>query len=151
MPAVLYTVLLTVLPLYNLVVNFNAMNISTDYAARDYAQTIFKNSSDGATIIADGDEHYFALMYYRYVIASEKNQTVVSAELLQFDWYFDNIRRVVPGVNASAQNLSDRIAAVIEANLTQGREVYTTVPDDSFASYALEPRDGFYRVTRKLR
>ncbi len=141
---------LVLFPLYNLAMNFGKMNVSSDYTAYDYAKNILTNVPVDAVIVADGDEHYFALQYYRSVVTPEKNQIIVSAELLQYSWYFDNIRRVLPNVNVSAAIQFDRVAEVMDASLAQGRGVYTTVRNEWFLPYALERRDGFYRVLGRL-
>jgi hypothetical protein len=126
------------------------MNLSSDFTAYDYAQNILNNIPSDAVLIADGDEHYFALAYYRYVITPEKNQIIVSAELLQYSWYFDNIRRALPTADASAANQLDRLAKVMDASLAQPRGVYTTLQNEWFTPYALERRDNFYRVLGRM-
>jgi len=142
--------LLFLFPLYNLGTNIGKMNLSSDYAAYDYAKNILTSIPPDAVIIADGDEHYFALEYYRYVVTPEKNQIIVSGELLQYAWYFDNIRRVLPNGNASAANHLDRLAEIMDASLAQQRALYTTVQNDSFLPFALERRDNFYRVLGRM-
>ncbi len=142
--------LLVLYPLYNLVANFNAMDVSYDYAAFDYAKKIFDEIPNQAIIIADGDDHLFALEYYRYVIARQSEVSVVSAELLQYSWYFDQVRRTAPSVNASAVSQPNRLGAVIDAGLAQGRRVYATVQNEWFLRYAMEQREGYFRVIGRL-
>lgn len=138
--------LLVLLPLYNLATNFGKMNLSSDFTAYDYGKNILTTIPADAVIIADGDEHYFALAYYRHVVTPEKKQIIVSGELLQYSWYFDNIRRDLPTVNASAANHVDRLTEIMDAVLAQQRAVYTTMQNNSFSPFALERRNNFYRV-----
>lgn len=137
---------LVLLPLYNLSMNFDAMNLSSDFSARDYAQQIIERVPANALIISDGDEHYFSLMYYRYVIARKKSQFVISNDLLQYDWYFENIRLLAPNLHGAPLNPADRVAALVDAYLTQGRSIFATAHTDALSPFDLEPYDGFYRV-----
>lgn len=144
-------VFLVLFPLYNLAINFNSMNVSSDYAAYDYAKKIFAELPRQAVIISNGDEHFFALEYYRYAVAKNQSEIiVVSAELLQYSWYFDQVRRMMPNVNASPETQADRLVKVMDAGLTQGRGVYTTLRDERFLQYAMEHRDGYYRILGRL-
>lgn len=141
---------LILFPLYNLTVNFNAMNLSSDYAAYDYAKTIFSEIPRQTVVIADGDEHLFALQYYRNVIAPQSDVVVVSAELLQYSWYFNQVRRMLPNVNGSVVTQPDRLVEVMDASLAQGRGLYVTLHNELLSRYATEIRDGYYRVIRRL-
>lgn len=139
-------IFLVLFPLYNLAENFDTMNVSSDFTAYAYAMNILKRIPSDAVIITEGDEHYFALQYYRYVAAPETKQVIVSSELLQYSWYFDNIRWVMPNVNGSASDPGDRLVEIMDYSLAHGREVFTTVQNDDFVDYALEPRDSYYQV-----
>jgi transmembrane protein TMEM260 (protein O-mannosyltransferase) len=141
--------LLTFFPLYNLVVNFGTLNVSSDHSAYDYATKIFNDMPRQSVIIADGDEHLFSLQYYRNVVAPHSEVVVVSEELLQFSWYFDQMRQMIPGINASALDTTDRLVEVVDASLAQGRSVYSTVQNEPFSRYEMEARDGYFHLTMK--
>lgn len=124
------------LPAYNLVSNSTALDLSKDREAFEYARSVFDAVPGNAVILADGDEHLFALLYYRYVIAENSTQvSVISPELLQFDWYWDQARRNIRHPDASAFLLSNRIASLIELTLSDGRSIYTTALGEPFTRY----------------
>jgi hypothetical protein len=142
---------LLLMPTYNLVANFAAQDLSQDRQAFDYAQTIFAHAPSDAVILADGDAHLFALQYYRYVIAREARAAVVSAELLQFDWYYDQVLRTMPDLGARESEYGARVAQIVEKNLNAGRAVYTTAREGWFAVYQVQPEGEVFRIVERRR
>ena len=142
---------LLLMPTYNLVANFSAQDLSRDRQAFDYAQTIFAHMPSDAVILADGDAHLFALQYYRYVIAREARAAVVSAELLQFDWYYDQVLRRMPEVGARESEYGARVAQIVEKNLNAGHAVYTTAREGWFAVYQVQPEGEVFRIVERRR
>ncbi len=127
---------LLLLPGYNLVTSFSSMNLSRDRTAYEYAQNVFHSVPRDAVIFADGDEHLFALWYYRYVVAADSTQvTVISTELLQFDWYWDQIRRNIQHPDLQTDSSTERAATIVERSVSDGRSVYTTALGDPFLRY----------------
>jgi hypothetical protein len=122
------------------------MDLSSDYAAYDYAKKIFAEVPHQAIVVADGDEHLFALQYYGNVVAPQSDVVIVSVELLQFSWYFEQVRKMIPGLSADGVASEDRLVRVVDAGLEQGRGVYSTVRDESFSRYAMEAHDSYFRV-----
>lgn len=138
---------LVVLPGFNWITNLPAMNLSQDRTAFDYARTALTTVPEHAVILADGDEHLFALWYYRYVIASDSHVTIVSVELLQFDWYYEQMQTQLPGL-PSASRASDRLHAIIVSSLAQQRAVYATAPMNALSAYVLTPQKNLYVLER---
>ncbi|MBI3914937.1 MAG: hypothetical protein HY327_12220 [Chloroflexi bacterium] len=94
LPAV--SALLLLLPATNLVANFSAMDLSQDTRALEYGKQVFAAVPDNAVIIADGDEHIFALWYYRYVEKPNSRVAVIAKGLAGYAWYRDILRREYP-------------------------------------------------------
>ncbi|MEW5720620.1 MAG: DUF2723 domain-containing protein [Chloroflexota bacterium] len=141
---------LLLLPGYNLIANFAAHDLSRDRQAFDYARTIFAHAPNDALILADGDAHLFALQYYRYVIAPDARVDVVSAELLQYDWYYAKISRARV-LGARASEYGARLAQIVETNLNAGRAVYTTAQGGWFAGYKIQPEGEMFRIVERRR
>jgi hypothetical protein len=126
---------LLLLPGSNVVMSLPVVNLSQDRAAYEYAQSIFQSVPRDAVIFADGDEHLFALWYYRYVVAFNSSQvTVISPELLDFDWYWEQTRRNLQEPLLQSDS-SERAASVIDQSLSDGRSVYTTALGEEFMGY----------------
>jgi hypothetical protein len=131
------------LPVFNLAANFRALDLSQDRGAYAYAESIFRAMPDDAVIIADGDEHLFALWYYRYAIAGKSSRVViVSPGLLQFDWYAAQIRQSMPVSDA-------RLTSIIEQSIAGNRTVYATARFDELSEYAFREYDNLFIVERK--
>lgn len=91
--------LFAALPVYNLVTNYPAMDVSQDRAAFEYARQNFEGLPVDAVLFADGDQALFALWYYRHAVAYQGARSViVSQGLLQYDWYYDSLRRIMSEV-----------------------------------------------------
>lgn len=138
---------LVLLPGFNLLTNFPAMDLSQDREAFHYAQTALTTVPTNTVLLADGDEHLFALWYYRYVIAPESRSTIVSVELLQFDWYYEQMRAQMPGLPSAART-TDRLHAIITQATAQQRAVYATAPLNALSAYILTPQRNLYLVER---
>lgn len=120
--------LLIFLPIWNLVANFGAMDLGRDRDAYEYAEQIFRALPDDALVLASGDEHLFALWYYRYVFAQPTSQIqVISRELLQFDWYAEGVQRRVASSDLVHVAASRRERELIDRASGQGRAVFVTV------------------------
>ncbi len=93
---------LAMLPLRSLVRHHSAMDLSGDWEAHTYAQTILAAAQPGALILSEGDEQTFALWYQRYGLGLRADTSVVDRRLLAFAWY----RRAVSEREASLRSLS---------------------------------------------
>lgn len=137
---------LVLLPFFNLAANFQSMDLSHDRQAYDYAEQIFRVVPDDAIVFANGDEHVFALWYYRYVIAGSSSHVVpVSPELLQFDWYYGEIKERLD-LDARVLPYDLRVKEIVDQSLRRGRAVYSTTKEGLFQKYALESQGELYRI-----
>lgn len=131
------------LPMFNVGTNFRTMDLSQERGAYSYAESIFRTTPNDAVIIADGDEHLFALWYYRYAIAGESSRVVIiSPGLLQFDWYVAQIRQAIPASNA-------RLASIIEQSIAGNRRVYATARINELSEYVLREQGNLFIIERK--
>lgn len=80
-------VLLSALPLASLTARYEALDLSDDYEAYNYAERVLEAAAPSAIIISDGDEQTFALWYLRYGLKKCLDVAVVDGNLLDFDWY----------------------------------------------------------------
>ncbi len=151
-------ILLLVLPAFNLVTQYPGMNLSHDKEAYAYAQRAIETLPRDAVIIADGDQHLFALWYYRYVVQPNLSQiAIVSQELIQYDWYYEQVRREIPYPSpdtlgaTTAINYGARLAEIINHSLAQGRPVYTTAKSDWMADYIVEPEGALFEIKARGR
>lgn len=138
------------LPAYNLAVNFRNMDLSQDREAFNYARDVFATVPRDAVILTTGGEHLFALWYYRYVIAQDASRvTVVSTELLQFDWYYDQIRKnipTLPDTRLSTTSYSIRLRETVEWSMAAGHPVFSTTATNWLADYAYQPVGTLYWI-----
>ncbi len=91
--------LFALLPIFNLVTNYAAMDVSNDRTAFDYAHQNLASLPTDTVLFADGDESLFALLYYRHTIDYVRERSlIVSQGLLDYPWYYDNLRRIMSEV-----------------------------------------------------
>jgi hypothetical protein len=140
------------LPGFNLAANFSALDLSRDHQAIDYAAAVFRAAPRDALIVTDGDAHLFALWYYRYVRAPDARVAVVSREMLQYDWYYDQVQRTMPELpdKSVVPSLAQRLQEVIEQNLRRGRAVYATTQDEWFTAYSMKNLGALYQIVGRL-
>ncbi len=135
---------LALLPVYNLIANYAAMDLSADREAYSFAQDVVDHAPADAVIFAEGDDSLFALTYFRYVIARRTSRAVVvSQAMLNFDWYYQEIRYAAPGLALAADlgpAAGQRTEGLIRAGLATGRPVCFTPSSDPPAGFAYEVR-----------
>ena len=154
---VVLTVALVLFSAYNLGANWQVLNLSNDREAFAYAEKIFQTVPRDAVVLADGDEHLFALWYYRYVVAPSSQVSIVSAELLQYDWYVEQTHRRLPWTiiaDASpieSTTFSQRFGQVIDTSLNSGHSVYSTSKISGLDNYVTEERNGLLRIQNRRR
>ncbi|MGE5262494.1 MAG: protein O-mannosyl-transferase family [Acidobacteriota bacterium] len=137
---------LVLLPFYNLAANFQSMDLSRDRQGFDYAAQVFREVPEDAVVFAKGDERVFALWYYRFVIAGSSSRVVVvSPELLQFDWYYDEIKGRLD-LEASGSRYDVRVKEIVDQSLRHRRTVYSTTRDAPFQKYVMESQGELYRI-----
>ncbi len=136
---------LLALPSYNLWHGFPEMDVSNDRAALDYARGIMESAPNDAVVFAEGDRALFALMYYRHALSSDSSSAViVSQGLLQYDWYYEYLRRLMNEVSfAPAEKLGGlhpRALELVNVTFAEGRAVCFTVSSPLLDEFEYEPR-----------
>ena len=81
-------------------------------------------------------------------IQIDQTATVVSAELVQYDWYTAQVQRRHPGLGIPADSdYAARLRGLVSAALPV-RPVYLTDPNEHIeAAYVAEKRGPLYRIT----
>lgn len=138
-------VLVALLPLFNVITNYAAMDVSHDRTAFEYARANLEPLSDDAVLFADGDEALFALWYYRHAFTDHNPRAViVSQGLLQYDWYYDSLRRLMREVQfKSPQEVLDvpsRVREIIGVTFAEGRAVCFTDASPLHPQFEYETR-----------
>lgn len=137
--------LLALLPIYNVVTHYGAMDISRDRTAFEYARQNFEGLPEDAVLFADGDEGLFSTWYYRHAIAYEGARSViVSQSLIHFDWYYDSLRRIMSEVTFQDPSVvtgtHDRAKEIIRVTFAEGRAVCFTDSSPLLPDFEYEER-----------
>lgn len=142
-----YAIVLVValLPLYNLLTHYAAMDVSRDRTAYEYARANLEPLPDDAVVFADGDAALFALWYYRHAFTTHSPRAViVSQGLLQYAWYYDSLRRLMSEVQfKTANDVADaqsRAQELIRVTFAEGRAVCFTDSSPLHPGFEYEKR-----------
>ena len=135
-------------PASNIVANYRELDLSKDMGAQQYAATVFQQVGDEALILAHTDAHIFTLWYQRYVQEPDSRVMVVVPHILQFQWYWDDLRRQypqrLPREDPGGWDLRTR--ALVEVNLPKG-PVYVAREEETLEGHFEMVPDGLmYRV-----
>jgi hypothetical protein len=84
------------IPGFSLLANAASIHLRDDRAARDFVSAAFETAGTDSVILASDSERVFSLWYQTYLGDSERDVMVVSVPHLQFDWYWDDLRRQYP-------------------------------------------------------
>lgn len=84
------------LPLFLLLLNFNQQNLRTDHQIRPLVKSIYSEIPPNAAVVTPGDQSIFTFWYFTHVEHQRQDLLLVDANLIAFDWYRDNLRRVYP-------------------------------------------------------
>jgi hypothetical protein len=125
------------LPLRNLIGNWATVDLSQDTVAIDYAHQVFASVPDGAMVVAEGDEHIFALWYSRYVEKPESHVTIVAKGLLVYPWYREQLARQHPEWSwpgFEGLEWSQYLRLLVQSNLS-AHPIYWTETDSYFANF----------------
>ncbi len=108
--------LLSALPLVSLATRYEALDLSDDYEAYNYAEKVLEAAAPSAVVICSGDEQTFALWYLRYGLKKRMDVAVVDGNLLDFDWYRRDIatRHVALGVVAGVGSAHEALGLVVQ-------------------------------------
>lgn len=97
-----------------------------------------------AIVFAQGDEHIFAMWYAAYVVAPEKELTVVVEGLLPYGWYRETLRANHPALAWPADPTDPR--AILDANRAAA-PIFLTDGGDAIASdLPREPVGPLWRI-----
>jgi hypothetical protein len=137
--------LFALLPLYNGVMNYESMDVSTDRAAFDYARQNLASLPEDGVLFADGDEALFALWYYRFAVPNENTRSViVSQGLLQYDWYYDGLRRIMSEVQfqppEAVTDAPQRAQEIVSVTFAEGRTICFTTSSPLLPQFEYAPR-----------
>lgn len=137
--------LFAVLPIYNYLVNYGELDVSHDRAAYEYAAQNFEGLSNDAVLFADGDEALFAVWYYRHaIIYASAKSVIVSQGLLQYDWYYDGLRRIMSEVKFEEPTLVTdahaRAREIMRVTFAEGRAICFTDSSPLLPEFEYEER-----------
>ena len=136
------------LPLTSILLNYGSQDLSDDRAAYDYAKGALDAVPDGSVVMSFEEDNVFSLWYMRYVEETHRDVAPVAVPLLQFDWYWSDLRRRFPDRfpdEAPTDNLREAIVHIIEHNGES--RVYFTYRDASVSEkYGLEPLGSLYKL-----
>lgn len=128
--------LVCLLPALLLWQNWAAVDLSHDETARQYAQDALAAAAPDALLIANGDEHTFALWYVQDGLGERPDVAVVERTLWNFDWYRRHLAQRWPDLAVSA---GPDVSDLIQSQLGK-RPIFTTDPDEDLAlRYDLQP------------
>jgi hypothetical protein len=87
------------LPLTLLLLNFNRVDLSGDFRARELGQAVLETAPPEALLLADGDHTTFTLWYLQYVEGMRRDVAIVDSNLLMFDWYRQRLASTYPDLS----------------------------------------------------
>jgi hypothetical protein len=135
------------IPGFSLYSNAAKLNLRNDRAAQEFAGSAFETAGPDSIILASDTERVFALWYQEYVAERSANIAVVSVPHLQFDWYWDDLRRQfperVPGVPPGGFNA--RVDALIGHNLG-ARRIFAATRMELLDRYTLTPEGVIFDI-----
>jgi hypothetical protein len=140
--------ILVAVPGFSVFANYDALNLSDDREAEQYAADSFTTAGPGSVILAAEAGPIFSLWFQTYVAAPEADILVISVPHLQYDWYWDDIRAQAPDRMPAErpEKFFDRNTAIIDYNLGN-RAVWVAGETDIYdRNYQLERRGPIRRV-----
>jgi len=84
-------------PAAAVVLNYEAQNLRGDREAFEFAESVLDAVPSGAIVISDGEDKTFALWYMVFVERPESGVVPIAGRLLQFDWYWRDLKERYPG------------------------------------------------------
>jgi hypothetical protein len=86
------TVLITLVPLSNLISNYDKLDMSDYTYTEDYVRNLFSVATDNSVIFANWDPFYFPLNYYQFVENDRPDIIAIDQQLLRRSWYLQWLR-----------------------------------------------------------
>jgi hypothetical protein len=143
--------IIAALPVLSLVSRFGAMDLSADYEAYAFADSVLQAAAPNAVVISDGDEQTFPLWYLRYGLRRRKDVAVVDRRLMAFDWYREGIaaRHAQLATVTNAHDAQRAITTLIR-EVPQDHPIHLAFSDDTVLSLARWVREEpLYTLVRK--
>ncbi|MBK6430921.1 DUF2723 domain-containing protein [Candidatus Amarolinea dominans] len=135
--------LLCLLPVALLWHNWANVDLSRDTEARQYALAALAAAAPDALLIADGDEHAFALWYAQDGLGERPDVAIVERTLWNFDWYRRHLVQRWPDLSAAA---GPDVNDLIESQRGR-RPIFITDPDEDMAlRFELRPVGTLFEV-----
>ncbi|RLC78069.1 MAG: hypothetical protein DRI61_10445 [Chloroflexi bacterium] len=94
----LFILLCVALPGAELLSNWNAADLHTDWEAWLFGKRTLAEAPVNAVLVTDRDEHTFTLWYFRYALRLREDVVVVDRDLLRYNWYREALARQ-PGMD----------------------------------------------------
>ena len=137
--------LLASIPIWSLARHYQALDLSRDHTAAQWAEETLRQLPQGAMLITGEDRHTFTLDYVRWVEGRRQDLVVVDGELLQHPWYTRQLARCYPSMQGTGDSPS--LEQLIHANL--GRyAIYLASPREELAqAYAIIPSGTLWRIS----
>ena len=92
----LVLIAIAALPAASVALNYGAQDLGDDTRALEYARGVMELVPDGSTVLSSEEGPAFSMWYMRYVEASERDVLPVAVPLLQFEWYWADLREAYP-------------------------------------------------------
>jgi hypothetical protein len=121
---------------------YGAIDRSGDHVARYFAEDILAAVDPQTIILASGDHVVLPLIYLTAVEGQRPDVTVISFQLLGFDWYQREVRRLHPDINLplARYNEPDGLLTFVRANPQRKIVLTGEEPDQSLAGqYGIIP------------
>jgi hypothetical protein len=170
-------IILTALPLSNILGNYNKQDKSDRVLAAKGVETLLASIDKNGLAIIENWDLYSPWLYYRYVLNERPDVVIIDKELLRRSWYLDFLRRNYPNVMFESERQIDRflrllkpfetggkfnpqaltasfqemISSIIEYN-SEKRPVYTNIlqDEDIVTSLARTPAGVLYKFEEKF-
>ena len=140
--------ILVAIPGFSLTTNYSDLDLSDDRSAIEYATDALDQAEPGSIIAVSGPGEVFSLWYQSYVADRDADVLVVSISHLQFDWYWDDLKRQAPELfpDIRPSGYQNRVRELVDYNLGV-RHVYAA-GDVAFydAEYTLTPVGRLFRI-----
>ena len=82
-----------VLPAAQLLLNWQAVDLSGDQEAALFGECVMSEAPEDALVISGQDAHTFTLWYFHYALGLRRDVVVVDRDLLRYNWYRADLAR----------------------------------------------------------
>ena len=136
------------IPVAAVLLNYETQKLRDDARATNYAAGVMAVVADHSTVLSTEEGPAFSMWYANYVEAADRDILPVAVPLLQFEWYWDNLRESYPD-RVPPEMTTDLAVAVrrfIEHN-DGASDVYLTYRDFSLrGDFETTPLGDVYEV-----